>query len=57
MTYETFAHWKDKVVSPEVVLDEIKPGMNIFLGTGVTEPRTLVKQLMASTKATSGIWS
>jgi len=50
MTYEIFAQWKDKVVSPEVVLDEIKPGMNIFLGTGVTEPRTLVKQLMASTK-------
>jgi len=51
MTYEIFAQWKDKIVSPEEVLDGIKPGMNIFLGTGVTEPRTLVKQLMASTKS------
>jgi len=48
MTYKVFPQWKDKIVSPEEVLDEIKPGMNIFLGTGVAEPRTLVKHLMAS---------
>ncbi len=48
MTYKIFPQWKDKIVSPEEVLDEIKPGMNIFLGTGVAEPRTLVKHLMAS---------
>ena len=37
-----------KMVSPEDVLMRIEPGMNIFLGTGVAEPRTLVKHLMAS---------
>lgn len=40
--------WKDKVVSPEEVLARIKPGMSIFLGTGVAEPRTLVKHLTSS---------
>ena len=40
--------WEDKVVTPEEVLRRIEPGMNIFLGTGVAEPRTLIKHLMAS---------
>jgi acyl-CoA hydrolase/RimJ/RimL family protein N-acetyltransferase len=40
--------WKNKVVSPREVLSHIEPGMAIFLGTGMAEPRTLVKQLMAS---------
>ena len=40
--------WKDKVVSPKEVLSHIEPGMAIFLGTGMAEPRTLVKHLMAS---------
>ena len=40
--------WKDKVVSPKEVLSKIEPGMTIFLGTGMAEPRTLVKNLMAS---------
>ncbi|MCK4535093.1 MAG: hypothetical protein KAT81_06125, partial [Syntrophobacterales bacterium] len=50
MSYTIPPQWKDKVVSPEKVLNEVKPGMNIFLGTGVAEPRTLVKHLMASDK-------
>jgi len=50
MSYTIPPQWKDKVVSPEEVLNKIKPGMNIFLGTGVAEPRTLVKHLMASDK-------
>jgi acyl-CoA hydrolase/GNAT superfamily N-acetyltransferase len=40
--------WKDKIVSPENILEKIEPGMSIFLGTGMAEPRTLVKRLMAS---------
>ena len=40
--------WKEKIVSPERVLECIEPGMSIFLGTGMAEPRTLVKYLMAS---------
>ena len=42
--------WKRRVVSPEEILERIEPGMSIFLGTGMAEPRTLVKQLMASTQ-------
>ncbi len=40
--------WRDKIVSPLDILKKIKPGMAIFLGTGVAEPRTLVKFLMDS---------
>ncbi len=40
--------WKDRIVKPEEVLERIRPGMTIFLGTGMAEPRTLVRQLMAS---------
>ena len=40
--------WEDLVVSPEKVLDYIKPGMNIFLGSGVAEPRTLMNSLFDS---------
>jgi len=40
--------WAEKVVAPSEVLTKISPGMSIFLGTGVAEPRTLVKHLMTS---------
>lgn len=40
--------WENKVVSPDAVLSHIEPGMSIFLGTGVAEPRTLVKYLKES---------
>jgi acyl-CoA hydrolase/GNAT superfamily N-acetyltransferase len=42
-------HWQTLTVSPEKALKRITPGMSIFLGTGVAEPLTLVKALMAST--------
>src|SRR5512136_2896453 len=45
MAENNTSSWKDKVVSPQNVLARIKPGMSIFLGTGVAEPRTLVKHL------------
>jgi acyl-CoA hydrolase/GNAT superfamily N-acetyltransferase len=48
MTENISPDWKQKVVSIEDILAVIKPGMNIFLGTGVAEPRTLIKHLMAS---------
>ncbi len=35
-----------RTVPPEKILEKLTPGMNIFLGTGVAEPRTLVKSLM-----------
>jgi acyl-CoA hydrolase/GNAT superfamily N-acetyltransferase len=37
-----------KIVPPEVAIDHIRPGMSIFLGTAVAEPRTIVRQLMVS---------
>ena len=39
---------QSKTVSPQEVIARIKPGMNIFIGTGVAEPRTLVRNLMRS---------
>lgn len=41
-------NWQQKIVAPDVVMKKIKPGMSIFLGTGVSEPRTLVNCLMKS---------
>ena len=41
-------NWQDKLVSPEQVLQHIKPGMTIFLGSGLAEPRTLMKHLIES---------
>ena len=40
--------WKQKIVAPADVLEKIDPGMSIFLGTGMAEPRTLVRHLMES---------
>ena len=41
-------NWQDKVVSPAKALEKIEPGMKIFLGTGVAEPRMLIRQLIAT---------
>ena len=48
MNQPTKSQWKDLIVSPEDVLSYIKPGMNIFLGSGIAEPRTLMKTLIES---------
>jgi acyl-CoA hydrolase/GNAT superfamily N-acetyltransferase len=40
--------WEKCVVAPEAFLSRIEPGMSIFLGTGVAEPRTIVKKLMTA---------
>lgn len=40
----------NRITSPQAVMEKIKPGMSIFLGTGAAEPRTLVKHLMMSDK-------
>ena len=39
--------WRNKIVTPEKVLEKIEPGMSIFVGTGAAEPRTLVKYLLS----------
>ena len=41
-------NWKDQVSSPDKVMQKIKPGMRIFIGTGVSEPLTLVRYLKES---------
>ncbi|PKN76387.1 MAG: GNAT family N-acetyltransferase [Deltaproteobacteria bacterium HGW-Deltaproteobacteria-10] len=43
--------WKLKIVAPSVAMSGIEPGMSIFLGTGVAEPRTLVKHLFSTQMA------
>lgn len=40
--------WRKKVVTPEKAMRKIKPGMSIFISTGLAEPRTLVKHIMSS---------
>jgi len=40
--------WQKKIVQPSKVMEKIEPGMSIFIGTGLAEPRTLVKVLMNS---------
>lgn len=40
--------WQSRIVTPEKVIEKIEPGMSIFLGTGLAEPRTLLKHLMVS---------
>jgi acyl-CoA hydrolase/GNAT superfamily N-acetyltransferase len=40
--------WQQQTVTPEQALTRIEPGMSIFIGTGVAEPLTMVKALMAS---------
>lgn len=41
-------HWREKIISPEQVIQKLRPGMSIFIGTGAAEPRTLVRALMKS---------
>ena len=43
--------WRQRIVSPERVIQRIEPGMSIFIGTGAGEPRTLVRHLMNSAAA------
>ncbi len=38
--------WEDRLISPRNVLNHIKPGMAIFIGTGPAAPRTLIKTLL-----------
>jgi acyl-CoA hydrolase/RimJ/RimL family protein N-acetyltransferase len=40
--------WENLIVNPAQVMKKLEPGMSIFLGTGVGEPRTLVKHLMSA---------
>ncbi len=43
--------WENLIVNPAHVMEKLEPGMSIFLGTGVGEPRTLVKHLMSADSA------
>ncbi|SLM27707.1 GCN5-related N-acetyltransferase [Desulfamplus magnetovallimortis] len=40
------SNWQEHLTTPEKVLDRIKPGMTIFLGTGPASPRTLIRVLL-----------
>jgi acyl-CoA hydrolase len=48
MAIQNKDNWEKNIVTPEQVLEKIKPGMSIFIGTGPAEPRTLVKALTSS---------
>ena len=45
------SEWENSLVDPAQVMKKLEPGMSIFLGTGVGEPRTLVKHLMSADPA------
>jgi len=47
MSEDQHANWQKLTITPQEVMAKLEPGMSIFLGTGVGEPRTLVKHLMA----------
>ena len=51
MNINNLKQLEDLIVEPDEVLDKIKPGMSIFLGTGMAEPKTLIKHLMQSDKS------
>jgi acyl-CoA hydrolase len=40
--------WKAKITTHNHALSAIRPGMSIFLGTGMAEPRSLIKAFTAS---------
>ena len=40
--------WHSVIVEPDAAIEKIKPGMSIFLGTAVAEPRTMIRHLMNS---------
>jgi len=48
MSKISLKNWPSAVVKPEAVIEKFKPGMSIFLGTAVAEPRTMVRHLMTS---------
>lgn len=48
MKKSSMTQWKKSLVTPEQVLASIKPGMTIFVGSGVAEPRTLMTYLIDS---------
>jgi len=48
MDKSTKTQWEKQLVTPREVLLSIRPGMTIFLGSGVAEPRTLMKYLIDS---------
>jgi acyl-CoA hydrolase len=46
MADSNHSNWEDRLISPRNVLNHIKPGMTIFIGTGPAAPRTLIKTLL-----------
>ena len=40
------SNWEEHLVSSETVLNYIKPGMTVFIGTGPAAPRTLLTTLL-----------
>ncbi|MCG6908625.1 MAG: GNAT family N-acetyltransferase [Deltaproteobacteria bacterium] len=40
--------WESFLIKPEQILQKLKPGMSIFMGSGVAEPRTTMRHIMSS---------
>lgn len=39
------ANWQSRIVSPAEAMAKVRPGMSIFIGSGMAEPQTLVRCL------------
>ncbi|MDO9109562.1 MAG: hypothetical protein Q7U40_02815 [Desulfatirhabdiaceae bacterium] len=50
-------NWESAVVSPETAIEKIRPGMIIFLGTAMAEPRTMVRHLPVKARLEAGVFN
>lgn len=46
MDSSSFENWRERVVSPAAAFRKLEPGMSVFVGTGASEPRQLVRYLI-----------
>jgi hypothetical protein len=51
MRKESKSEWEKLIKEPAQIMKELEPAMSIFLGTGVGEPRILVKLSMSTDSA------
>ena len=46
MRFSPEKDWESLIVSPDKAFGKIEPGMSVFVGTGISEPRSLVRYLL-----------
>jgi len=46
MSEKNLSNWESRLVPPDKVLNHIRPGMTVFIGTGPATPRRLIRTLL-----------